>query len=248
MDSGKQMPGFFLLSDDIAFENMYEAEGGIILDGEKILTGREMIAADRFTFTVYEGEVKVAEGVSSENGKIVFTEIRYTQENIGTHIYKIVEDDTSVPVIVKDEAVYTVTVTVTDKGDGTMIAEADDGDGFIFDNTYNATGSFDPEAILYMDEAGQLPAQDEILDLRNGEDTVYYVVEEPVKGMQTTYTSIAPYSDVTDRVYNGGTIINIVIPPTGDSANPLVWILRGLSAVGIGFVLCVSAGRKKHIR
>lgn len=41
-----------------------------------------------------------------------------------------------------------------------------------------------------------------------GIPAVYSAVEQPMTGYTTTYENAAPYADVTDRVYNGGKIIN----------------------------------------
>ena len=49
-------------------------------------------------------------------------------------------------------------------------------------------------------------------------------------GYKTTYENIAPYADVTDRVYSGGTITNTgtKLPHTGDNTPVL-----GLSAAAL---------------
>lgn len=80
---------------------------------------------------------------------------------------------------------------------------------------------------------------------RNGENAVYYVVEEPVKGMRTTYANTAPHEDADDRVYNGGTITNACPPKTGDGARPILWLLTGLLALGLSLV-AVHGLKKKN--
>ena len=44
-----------------------------------------------------------------------------------------------------------------------------------------------------------------------------YVIETPIEGYQVIYQNVGKYSDVTDRCYNGGTIINYKLPATGDT-------------------------------
>ena len=43
-----------------------------------------------------------------------------------------------------------------------------------------------------------------------------YVIETPVEGYMVIYQNVGEYSDVTDRCYPGGTIINYKAPQTGD--------------------------------
>ena len=44
-----------------------------------------------------------------------------------------------------------------------------------------------------------------------------YIIEYPVEGYQVIYQNVGIYSDVTDRCYTGGTIINYKLPDTGDA-------------------------------
>ena len=151
-------------SDEPAFENIYQAAGGITLTGTKTLTGRAMTADDRFTFTVTENGNTVSTGANDITGDVTFTEIRYTQADAGIHTYTVTEDDTNLPGVSKDEHIFTVTVTVTDNGDGTLKTEVTGADGLNFVNPYEATGSFEPEAILYINENGQVPAPEEVFE------------------------------------------------------------------------------------
>ena len=52
----------------------------------------------------------------------------------------------------------------------------------------------------------------------------YYVIEEVPEGYMVRYENVGAYADVTDRCYNGGTIINYKVPKTGDDATPALWI------------------------
>ncbi len=66
----------------------------------------------------------------------------------------------------------------------------------------------------------------------SGED--YYLVEEVPEGYTVTYINVGDHMDVTDRCYNGGTIINTIVPRTGDSASPMVWLgMLALSLLGL---------------
>lgn len=64
-----------------------------------------------------------------------------------------------------------------------------------------------------------------------------YVIENPPDGYIAYYENIGEYADVTDRCYNGGTIINVKVPQTGDSAPIAVYyMLVVLSMIGLLFV------------
>ncbi len=52
----------------------------------------------------------------------------------------------------------------------------------------------------------------------------YYIVENVPAGYKVSYKNVGKYSDVTDRCYNGGTIINTTVPKTGDQSHLLLWI------------------------
>lgn len=68
-------------------------------------------------------------------------------------------------------------------------------------------------------------------------ETPYYVVETPVDGYATSYENYGSYADVTDRVYNGGTITNHKLPKTMDS-QPLALYGFLLVVALAGVVFC----------
>ena len=46
-------------------------------------------------------------------------------------------------------------------------------------------------------------------------------------GYQVRYENTGTHAGVTDRCFNGGTIVNYKVPKTGDPADPLLWIVSG---------------------
>ena len=117
------------------FINSYSASGGITFAGTKTVENLDKMLKNNklekgeFTFTVTEKvgnrDKVVATGENDANGSIVFTRINYNQEDIGTHIYTITEDeDHKVSNILYDEEAVTVMVEVSDAGDGTVTATA----------------------------------------------------------------------------------------------------------------------------
>ena len=93
----------------------YNAPGTTVaLEAEKTLTGKAL-TADQFAFVVIDNatNMEVATGTNDINGKIVFTEIEYTYEDIGTHGYTIKEVIGTESGVIYDESVFYATVKVT---------------------------------------------------------------------------------------------------------------------------------------
>lgn len=112
-------------------------EGSITLQGTKILTGRDMTDGE-FSFTVQENGQTVATGKNKADGSIVFDTIFYTSADAGTHTYTVTEDAGQLPGVTYSTESYTVTVKVSDNGDGTLTIEASmPGAGLVFHNTYD---------------------------------------------------------------------------------------------------------------
>ncbi len=113
----------------ILFENRYApTPASLVIDGEKILVGRELSFGE-FKFDIYEATgdagaykptgraVKSAE--NNENGSFVFGALRF--EAVGVYKYVIVEDASSaLERVTYDSSVYELTVEVTDNGTGAL--------------------------------------------------------------------------------------------------------------------------------
>ncbi len=147
----------------IVFTNNYKAYGSLDLLGTKTLEGRQLTTQDSFRFVVEE-ETRDAEGnvnrrqVSSakltqesiaadkQSAKLVFDQIKYTLADVGTHTYKIheviPEAAEKIAGITYDTREYTLVVTVSDKGDGTLTVETRDAAGNTVDVTKADTYSF----------------------------------------------------------------------------------------------------------
>ncbi len=177
------------LSDPVVITNTYGAEGSIVFEGTKVLNGRELTTDDVFTFTVKEGDETVATGRNDVNGKIIFTGINYihnaAKSDIGDHIYTVTEDDTALKGITKDDSKLTVTVRVTDNGDGTLKTEIVSGsDDIEFVNEYSARGSADLQAVKYMTIAGNIPGVNDTFDfILEKEDGTSYTVQNGPDGV-----------------------------------------------------------------
>jgi hypothetical protein len=65
----------------------------------------------------------------------------------------------------------------------------------------------------------------------------YYIVENVPAGYEVRYENVGVHAGETDRCYNGGTIINYMVPKTGDDHPLLLWVAcillgaAGLSAL-----------------
>ena len=151
---------------DTTFTNTYSAKGSITLSGTKDLTGRDYRTGEKFGFEVYEkdasgniGSTPVATGTTASDNSgtsadnyfrnIEFTPINYTEA--GTHTYVIkekipdgVDANNTLNGVTYSDQEFTVTVDVTDNGDGTLKATADysgiSGGKVEFTNCYGAKG------------------------------------------------------------------------------------------------------------
>jgi len=125
----------------VVFTNSYESSGSVTLSATKTATGRTL-SANQFSFAVQENGVTVATGTNNAAGNITFTPINYITGDAGTHNYTIIETSTGGNGWAADSSTFSVTVQVTDNGNGTLTATPTyPAGGVSFANAYSATGS-----------------------------------------------------------------------------------------------------------
>ena len=150
------------------FTNTYEATGvDVVVKGDKIVTSTPgnnytMVGGD-FQFEIVpstsnptEDPIKEAtEVTNTAAGEITFIDTNYTVS--GEYIYTVYEKDGTVAGITEDNAVYTITVKISDSTDGYLVKEVmltkeDEGvDTVVFENKYNpeeATAIFSGKKVL----------------------------------------------------------------------------------------------------
>ena len=134
------------------FVNTYTAEGTWKPTVSKKLTGGASYDSNGFTYSVKDSAGKiVSTGLNKENGAITFTDIKYTQKDIGKkYTYTIEETNKTRSDITYDDTVFTVSVKIVDKGNGVVGADENSvvykKAGTVvtepkFENKYKASGS-----------------------------------------------------------------------------------------------------------
>ena len=132
----------------VSFENTYEARGSYTPQVAKALTGRDMLEGEAFTFVLqetggaYRDEATIS-ALSDGAGTVSFKPIMYTEQDVGEHVYTIAEQGEDGNGLTHDTSVYTLTVDVTDNGDGTLKVDGkvtlngeEAPSGALFTNTY----------------------------------------------------------------------------------------------------------------
>ena len=107
----------------ITFNNSYEASGELKLSATKTVNGAEPREDQVYEFTLTDaaGNTILAENVK---GQITFDALTYNQSDAGkTYTYTVKETTIASDLLVVDESVYTVNVTVTDNKDGTLAVQ-----------------------------------------------------------------------------------------------------------------------------
>ena len=226
-------------SQDLAFANTYTATGKAHLDAHKQLTGRTLAAGD-FTFQLKDAAGTVLqEKTNDADGTVTFDDIAYTLPDVGVHTYTVSEVKGDKGGVTYDGSVKTVTVTVTDNGDGTLAtAVAGAGDEATFTNAYAAEGSFALQGSKHLDgrafqngdswtftvsgsEGAPLPATTTVtIDPTAGSDAgfsfgdVHYTLANAGK----TYIYTIAESGTVDGVANDGGLheVDVTVADNGD--------------------------------
>ena len=128
--------------EDLTFTNIYAADGEVFIGGVKVLEGQDL-KAGQFKFMLSdESGKKVLEATNDANGNFEFEAIKYELADLDGETekvfsYGVSEINDGQNNITYDKTAYTVKVTVTDNGDGTLTAKADKSRGEIkFTNKY----------------------------------------------------------------------------------------------------------------
>ena len=199
-----------------------------------------------FTFTLTDGAGNTDTASCKAGETALFSEIVYHEP--GTYVYTIVEElpDRQTVGMNYSKQVVTLTVTVTSIEDGTLEATAEYTDEGTIVNKYVEPPKYDYKFSFTKKWSGGVEESIE-WTLYNPNGTVahkkfnkqalsetewyyegwfatnkqYYIIEDVPEGYQAIYVNVGEYADVTDRLYNGGTIINYKTPKTGDSFDPL---------------------------
>jgi len=123
---------------ELEFTNSYTVSPvSVPLSATKTLEGKELTQG-AFVFYLKDEKGAVLQTVSnSASGVISFNDLVFTAE--GTYVYTVNELIGSVNGMTYDDTVYTITVEVTDNGDGTLTAvKTVDGGEIVFNNVYDA--------------------------------------------------------------------------------------------------------------
>ena len=76
-------------------------------------------------------------------------------------------------------------------------------------------------------------------------DKGYYIIEDVPEGYTPIYINVGKYEDVTDRLYNGGTIINYKVPQTSDGDSPAIWVSAMMCSAA---VIMIRMLRRKRVQ
>ncbi|MDF9867438.1 pilin isopeptide linkage protein, partial [Bacilli bacterium PM5-3] len=127
--------------ENINFVNSYAATGSVTLSGIKTLNNKTL-TKDMFSFELYKGATKVETVTNEANGAISFTALNYTTLDIGTHNYTVKEVKGSLGGITYDTTIHSISVEVSDNGNGTLnIVPSNNYNKLNFTNSYASTGS-----------------------------------------------------------------------------------------------------------
>lgn len=128
--------------DALNFNNTYTINDTeeVVISGTKSLTGRQLIAGD-FEFALFDGTTLIETVRNAANGVFTFSALKFTEPVVKTYTVKEV-----IPAqkngVTYDTDEYTVTVTITDDGNGGLDKNvAVSGGAIEFDNDYNAVGT-----------------------------------------------------------------------------------------------------------
>ncbi|MBQ8618824.1 MAG: Cna B-type domain-containing protein, partial [Clostridia bacterium] len=138
-DTGVIQP---LETSEAVFTNKYEpTQAQASLRASKTLDGKA--PAGEFSFTLSEGG-EVLQTKQNNGSGVSFDTITYDTDDVGTHTYTIAEVKGNDTTINYDATEYTVTVVVTDDGEGNLSAEVTynttDGQPPVFENTTKPGG------------------------------------------------------------------------------------------------------------
>jgi len=221
-------------SAGIVFRNVYNpAETTAVISGTKHLEGRQL-KAEEFLFVLTDSQGRVIESRKNDGqGNFSFSALTYSAA--GTYVYTVTEDVSSKQDSVDYDAnVYTVTVTVSDDGEGTLTASVayrkgnETANGISFTNTYNPDSIFvtlkgqkdltfrSPKAnefsFILSDSTGT-----EIETVKNGADGsfVFRGIELKAKGVYT-YTVKEDLSDRKGYIVYDESVYTVTVTVTDD--------------------------------
>ena len=106
--------------------NVYAADGTVVLQAKKVLTGRDWLEGESFTFTLKDADGNTIEEktVTKGNETVTFKAIEYTAADAGKTFKYTISETSTLPFHVTKSDDISVAVQVKDNGDGTLTATA----------------------------------------------------------------------------------------------------------------------------
>ncbi|MBQ6830168.1 MAG: hypothetical protein IJO59_03475 [Clostridia bacterium] len=135
-------------ADAVEFDNVYAVNPNEhVIKGDKTLNGRDIVNGE-FSFVLKDKDGTVLQTKTVKDGKFAFDALTF--DKVGTYVYTVSEVKGEAEGVTYDQTVYTVTLTVADRLDGTLaIAEVITVDGkaadaIAFVNAYTAPKPEEP--------------------------------------------------------------------------------------------------------
>ncbi|RSJ23205.1 Bone sialoprotein-binding protein precursor [Streptococcus intermedius] len=183
--------------DDQTFKNTYSAaKTNAQLSVKKALTGRALKDGE-FEFELKGQDDKVTQSKkNAQDGSVTFDTIEYTKA--GTYHYTIKEKDNNLGGVKYDTKVIKATVTVTDNGQGQLVAQvAYEQNDQTFTNQYQAAPTTAQLSANKQLTGRDLKAGEFSFELKNDKDEVLETVTNDKDGKITfktlTYTAVGTY-------------------------------------------------------
>ncbi|MGT2764887.1 Spy0128 family protein [Streptococcus intermedius] len=183
--------------DDQTFKNTYSAaKTNAQLSVKKALTGRALKDGE-FEFELKGQDDKVIQSKkNAQDGSVTFDTIEYTKA--GTYHYTITEKNTKLDGVTYDKKVIKATVTVTDNGQGQLVAQvAYEQNDQTFTNQYQAAPTTAQLSANKQLTGRDLKAGEFSFELKNDKDEVLETVTNDKDGKITfktlTYTAVGTY-------------------------------------------------------
>ena len=183
--------------DDQTFKNTYSAaKTNAQFSVKKALTGRALKDGE-FEFELKGQDDKVTQSKkNAQDGSVTFDTIEYTKA--GTYHYTITEKNTKLGGVTYDKKVIKATVTVTDNGQGQLVAQvAYEQNDQTFTNQYQAASTTAQLSANKQLTGRDLKAGEFSFELKNDKDEVLETATNDKDGKITfktlTYTAVGTY-------------------------------------------------------